>query len=106
MTSRFAEKVQEQVTRLQNSSLSQIEREVAEKRIAWFQQPGHAIYQGKSFSHRQAFEALFFEYMNLSPADLPVISESETEIRWLSKNPCPTLAACQQLQLDTLIINL
>jgi tRNA(adenine34) deaminase len=44
---------------------------------------------------------LFFDYMGLSSADLPVLSESDTEITWLSQNPCPTLQACIELGLDT-----
>ena len=38
--------------------------------------------------------------MGLSPGDLPVVSETEAEIAWLSRNPCPTLDACQTLGLD------
>jgi tRNA(Arg) A34 adenosine deaminase TadA len=39
--------------------------------------------------------------MGLSLSDLPVVSESENEITWLSKNRCPTLDACKALGLDT-----
>ena len=39
--------------------------------------------------------------MGLSPADLEIVRETDTEIAWLSKNDCPTLEACQELGLDT-----
>jgi tRNA(adenine34) deaminase len=47
---------------------------------------------------------LFFDYMGLSPTDLPIVSETETEIVWQSINPCPTLEAVKSLQLDTRIV--
>ena len=52
-------------------------------------------------SPRVAFETLFFEYMGLVPADLLIVRESEDEIVWESRNPCPTLEACRSLDLDT-----
>ncbi len=44
-------------------------------------------------------QLLFFEYMGLNREVLPVTAESE--IAWLSRNPCPTLEACKRLGLDT-----
>jgi tRNA(Arg) A34 adenosine deaminase TadA len=52
-------------------------------------------------SPRSAFELLFFEYMGLSPGQLPVVEEAEDRIVWLSANACPTLEACVRLGLDT-----
>jgi tRNA(Arg) A34 adenosine deaminase TadA len=52
-------------------------------------------------SPRQAYELLFFDYMGLSPDQLPVVEESDSRITWLSANPCPTLEACARLGLDT-----
>ncbi len=45
-------------------------------------------------SPRQAFELLFFDYMGLSPGEMPVVEETPDRIAWLSDNPCPTLEAC------------
>ncbi len=96
----FLNQVSEQhVNQLQNSTCRTIEREVAEKRINWFNQTVH-VRQEKP-SPRTAYELLFFEYMSLSREDLQVVSESMNEIIWLSKNDCPTLAACKHLGLDT-----
>jgi tRNA(Arg) A34 adenosine deaminase TadA len=39
--------------------------------------------------------------MGLSADELPVASETETEIMWLSRNRCPTVEACQSLGMDT-----
>jgi tRNA(Arg) A34 adenosine deaminase TadA len=97
----FESKVRQQMERLGRCAWGDLEREVAEKRVAWFKQShGSAVGPSRS-SPRQAYELLFFEYMGLSPEDLPVVSETETEIVWRSLNPCPTLAACQALALDT-----
>ncbi|MHB0870081.1 MAG: nucleoside deaminase [Chloroflexota bacterium] len=44
---------------------------------------------------------LFFRYMGITEDDLPVAAESDSEIVWLSRNPCPTLEACKAIGLDT-----
>ncbi len=97
---RFEEQVQQQVERLQTKSLRDIEKAVTEKRLNWWS--AHpALKKRISVSPRDAFECLFFDYMGLKKEDLPILSESENEITWASQNPCPTLIACQQLNLDT-----
>lgn len=95
----FESKVKQQGIRLQNSACRTIEREVAKKRIDWFKQ--NRLKRQENPSPRTAFELLFFDYMGLSKNDLPVILETQDEITWLSKNNCPTLEACKQLELDT-----
>jgi tRNA(adenine34) deaminase len=103
MTDNFASKVQRQIERLQHCSYQAIEAEVAQKRRAWFRDNPIA----SQFDHptpRQAFDLLFFDYMGLSPDDLPIVSESDTEIVWQSINRCPTLEAVKALGLDTRIV--
>ncbi len=100
MTDNFPARVQRQIDRLQHCSYRDIEAEVAQKRRAWFKQHPLAL-QINQPTPRQAFELLFFDYMGLSPADLPIVSESDNEIVWQSRNPCPTLVAVQALGLDT-----
>jgi len=95
----FNEKVQQQIERLGTTSHREIESQVAQKRIDWVRQ--HHPGEGTGFTPRQAFEMLFFEYMGLKEADLPVVSESNAQITWRSINPCPTLDACAALGLDT-----
>lgn len=99
MKSDFQAQVRRQVERLQAYSCREIEAEVSQKRVAWVKQHGPAL--GQPLSPRAAYELLFFDYMGLSPQELPVIRETDTEIVWRSGNRCPTLAACQELGLDT-----
>jgi tRNA(Arg) A34 adenosine deaminase TadA len=96
----FEEQVQQQIDRLTGKPLREIEQAVTEKRLNWW--AGHAdLKPAGPVSPRLAFERLFFDYMGLKKGDLPVVSESENEITWASKNPCPTLEACGRLKLDT-----
>ena len=100
MTNDFNSKVKRQIERLQHCSYQAIEAEVAEKRIVWFRQHERAVGDYDHPTPRQAFDALFHDYMGLSPDDLPIVSESDTEIVWQSANPCPTLEAVNALKLD------
>jgi len=97
----FNSRVLRQIQRLQNTSLGQIEMEVAQKRVDWVKAHYPSLEGGPAISPRRAFEMLFFEYMGLGEADLSVGWETEDEIVWLSRNPCPTQEACQELGLDT-----
>jgi tRNA(adenine34) deaminase len=97
----FELQVNRQIERLTHMPYRTIESEVAHKRIAWFQQHCQGLNQYASPSPRTAYEVLFFDYMGLAAQDVPVLSETETEIVWSSLNQCPTLTACQQLGLDT-----
>jgi tRNA(adenine34) deaminase len=101
MENNFELRVNRQIERLTHVPYRVIESEVAHKRISWFQRYYHGLNQYAPPSPRTAYEILFFEYMGLAEQDVPVLSETETEIVWSSLNPCPTLAACQQLGLDT-----
>jgi len=101
VTDDFASKVQRQIERLQHYSYQALEAEVAQKRLAWFRQHDQIAARYDHPTPRQAFELLFFGYMGLSPHELPIVSEAETEIVWQSANPCPTLEAAKALGLDT-----
>jgi tRNA(Arg) A34 adenosine deaminase TadA len=97
--SAFDSQAQRQVERLRSSTLATIEREVAQKRVAWCRE--HGITSDPQATPRQAYELLFRDYMGLDLDTLPVLSESESEITWSSRNACPTLVACHTLGLDT-----
>jgi tRNA(Arg) A34 adenosine deaminase TadA len=97
----FELKVNKQRERLKSFSYREIEGEVAQKRIAWLTQNRPAAAGPMYLSPRQAFELLFFDYMGLSRDELPILSETSTQIVWQSKNKCPTLEAAQLLNLDT-----
>ena len=93
-----------QMDRLRNNSLRAIEQQTVTKRTEWWDRRDAERRPGRSGARptpRSAFEALFFQYMGLTPADLPVVHEDESEIAWASRNPCPTLEACLRLGLDT-----
>jgi tRNA(Arg) A34 adenosine deaminase TadA len=98
--SAFPAQVLAQIERLKTQPLGTIEAEVARKRVAWM--AGRA--RTAAPSPRLAFETLFFEYMGLGAEDLPILQESEDEIVWSSRNPCPTLEACRELGLDTRVV--
>ena len=104
MTDDFTSRVQWQIERLQECSYQAIEAEVTQKRLTWLQQHEHVVARFDHPSPRQAFNLLFFDYMGLSPSDLLVVSETESEIVWQSANPCMTLEAVKSLGLDTRLI--
>lgn len=101
MIENFESRVERTVERLKLNSSREMEREVAQKRITWLVRHRTLANHHEPPTPRQAFECLFFEYMGLSKAELPVLSETSTEIVWHSLNPCPTLEAAMQLRLDT-----
>ena len=85
---------------LGSRAFADTERETQAKRLAWLRRrtwPGE-------ISPRRAFEALFFDYMGLDPAQLTVGREGPDQIFWEARNPCPTLAACRSLGLDTRVV--
>ncbi|HZW03067.1 MAG TPA: deaminase, partial [Anaerolineaceae bacterium] len=95
----FDESVRQQIEKLTTLSPREVEAATTAKRQAWRQQ--HPWASSTPPTPRAAFESLFFDYMGLSPEDLPIVAESENRITWRSQNPCPTLDACLQLGLDT-----
>jgi tRNA(adenine34) deaminase len=101
MENTFEIKVNRQVTRLKREAYRTIESEVAQKRITWFKRNYPGLSSHNPPSPRTAYEVLLFDYMGLSEQEAPVLSETDTEIVWLSTNKCPTLEACKRLELDT-----
>jgi tRNA(Arg) A34 adenosine deaminase TadA len=98
----FEASVERRLAALRERSLRDIEAEAAARRLAWLEaRPG---LRSAPLSPRRLFELLFLEYMGLDPADLPVRSESEREITWSSRNPCPTLEACARAGLSTAVV--
>lgn len=93
--------VAREIERLRTTDLRSIETAVATKRRTWARQNLPARGALGDISPRQAYEVLFCDYMGLPLAELPVISESDREITWMSKNECPTLEACRTLEMDT-----
>jgi len=101
MSDTFASKIDEQVERLRQHSLGEIEAAVTRKRLDWLERKFPGGSDSGIHSPRQAYELLFFDYMGLNEKEQPVVEENPDEIIWLSSNPCPTLEACRLLAMDT-----
>ncbi len=100
MDAEFERSVERQVALLREGDLRALEAATTAKRLAWLDARGGPLRSAPP-TPRRLFEALFLEYMQLAPADLPVLSESPEHITWASRNPCPTLEACRRTGLDT-----
>jgi len=97
----FESKVDQQIERLRTQTYRALEADSTERRINWYTQ--HAVHS-RHPTPRAAYELFFFNYLGLSEDDVPVVSETDTEIVWSSVNPCQTLEACQRIGLDTRVV--
>ncbi len=103
----FNDQVRRHISRLKTQSLADLERDVAVKRRSWLVREWPRLgsaYKRRPVRPRLAFELLFFEYMRIEPQDLPILMDTLAEIAWSSENPCPTLAACAELGVDTRLV--
>ncbi len=75
MDSAFEMKSRQQVERLNHYTCREIEREVAQKRIEWFQKNNLRAGKDGAPTPRRAYEMLFFDYevVEKSPAMVEVI---------------------------------
>jgi len=94
-------RITDHVEELRTRPYRELEAASAHRRLAWLEQRSHRLRLPGPVSPRHVFEVLFFDKMGLGPEDLPIAFETESEIVWLSRNPCPTLEACSRLGLDT-----
>jgi len=94
-------RLDQQIERLRQCRHETLEAEVAQKRVAWFKQRYGEEARGLLPSPRRAYELLLLEYLRIPEAQVPVVSETDTAIEWLSVNDCPTIEACRRLDLDT-----
>ena len=95
-----------EIAALQTGDYGTLERQRSGRRLDWLTARGHAPrvdapLPATPVTPREAFELLFFDYMGLSPGDMPVAEEGPERIVWLSADECPTLEACARLRLDT-----
>jgi tRNA(adenine34) deaminase len=95
------DKVKRTIEQLRRDSFQTIAAGITQKRMAWLDRVLPGKKARDAFTPRDVFELLFFEQMGLERDKLPVISETDEEIVWLSYNPCSLLKACQALGLDT-----
>jgi tRNA(adenine34) deaminase len=94
----FEQSVARQVSRLKTGDRG-MEAESARKRVSWFRKHYPERKDGER-SPREGYELFLLEYLGLTEEEVPVVSESDSEIVWLSCNRCPTLEACNRLGLD------
>jgi tRNA(Arg) A34 adenosine deaminase TadA len=97
----FERRVERQIADLRERRWPDLERAVTARRLAWADAHRQRLAGASAPTPRQAFDLLFFDYMGLDARDLPVVAESEDEIVWESRNPCPTVEACRALGIDT-----
>jgi len=98
----FDVEVNKQIQRLKEMPLSAIEKAVTLKRLRWLENNRSKVAGIKTpINPRSAFNLFFDDYMGVAAKDLEVIDESDRRITWRSKNPCPTLEAARQLEMDT-----
>lgn len=100
----FEARVDQQIEKLRSQPYRALEVDSAERRTAWYKHYAAQRDHGARPTPRAAYEMFFFDYLGLSADEVPVLSESETEIVWSSVNPCQTLEACQRLGLDTRVV--
>ena len=104
MNEAFELKVRRQLELLQRQDYRAIAAQITQKRLAWLAQNQPVPAAQAPLSPRRAYQILFFDCIGLSPEHLPVVQETDQQITWLSKNPCPTLEACIRLGLDTRLV--
>jgi tRNA(Arg) A34 adenosine deaminase TadA len=102
MMNPFELKVDQQIERFRTQTYRALEADSTERRISWYRQ--HVVSVGSDPSPRAAYELFFYNYLGLCEDQVPVLSETDTEIVWSSINPCQTLEACQQIGLDTRVV--
>ena len=96
--------LEREIAALRAGDYGALERQRSRRRLDWLTARGFPPHSGAPLpaapvSPRAAYELLFFEYMGLTPDEMPVVEESPDRIVWLSRDPCPTLDACRALGL-------
>lgn len=95
-------KIEREAERFKKSTFHEMESETARKRVSWFKKKYGSA---KVISTpRRAYELFLLEYLELDEKEVPITSETKSEIEWLSYNRCLTLETCKTLKLDTRII--
>ena len=98
--------LEREIEALQTGDYGIIERQRSGRRLDWLTAHGYPARLDDPLpaipvSPREAFELLFFDYMELTREEMPVAEETADSIVWLSHDHCPTLEACARLGLDT-----
>jgi hypothetical protein len=89
--------------RADDTILENMERDLYNKRLSWFKENEHSINKLTGTDLEKAYHLLRMK-IDIKTADIPVITKSDSEIVFRSKNYCPLLEACKILDLDTKLI--
>ena len=81
-------------------SLGEYGKDLARKRVEWFQREGHLLLVAGQSTLEQAYRLLLAR-LSISETEAPVSARDEKRIVFQSRNFCPTLEACRILRLDT-----
>ena len=100
MTNDYQFEVETLKKKFGGTRLNLLEKQVIDKRLKWIRENYHIVNKIDS-SPRAAYEFFLFEYLGISPEEVPVISETDEEIIWESRNYCDALEACISEKLDT-----
>ena len=82
--------MKDEIIRLSTVQIRHVEAERIARRAAWFEDRGYV--RKAAATPREGYDLFIRDYLGLTPDEVPVIAESEREITWISKNPCPHVA--------------
>jgi hypothetical protein len=92
--------VSRKAANLAGGAFQALEDSTIEKRLRWCRE-NLDLPEGSRATPRLGYESLMLRYLGLTEDDVPVVSESEANITWLSRNRCPMPAACQSVGIST-----
>ncbi len=98
--------VRKEVKRLRNASretLREHDRVSAEHRLQWFEDSAGTSAFRSGDPLEDAY-ALLLRRLGISADQAPIVEKSQSNLVFHSKNPCPTLQACELLGLDTRLV--
>ena len=93
-------RVAQLISQFRSGDWATIERGNLAERMAWWE--GHA--RASHPSPRAGYEALVLGSLGVAQDQVVVRSENDAAIFWERRDPCPTLAACESLGLDTRMV--
>lgn len=99
----YNESVRKEIMKLRNVSKDQLRKynkESAKERLKWFHSDV-SLHGISSQDNKEAAYQLLMKRFNLTEDQAPIVHRDKNKIVFHSKNFCPTLEACNILELDT-----
>ena len=88
------------IDQFRSGNWATIERDNRAERVAWWD--GRALPAHPT--PRAGYEALVLGSLSVAEDRVAITSESDSAVFWERRDPCPTLAACESLGLDTRVV--